>query len=142
MEGRVLKFTEDINDVDEFIDSVLQRENNEIYLKKKIKINSCKKGDFIFFQKNGFITHYTVLAKDGPTPNNDELFPIKISISDKVVKLNTPINSFKQDIKGQSYNKLGDFKIFQLLKYNDTFKNYKDFVKPNHIWKFMWRSGR
>ena len=38
MEGRVLKFTDDIDNIEDFIDIVLQRENNEIYLKKKIKI--------------------------------------------------------------------------------------------------------
>lgn len=137
MEGRVIKFTEHINNVDEFIDTVLQRENNEIYLKKKIKINSCKKGDFIFFQKNGFITHYTVLAKDGPTPNNDDLFPIKISISDDVFELETPINSFENGIKGQGYNKLSVNNIVNLLEAGEeSYLDYYNFLPSDKLHYF------
>ena len=120
MPGRVVKFDLDyIGSIDNFINNVVyQRQNNDVYLKKgKIKINCLNKDDFIFFQSNGFISHYTTLSNDGPTlrDNVTDEFPVKISINN-VIKMNTPIKSEDYEIYGQGYNKLNNENIKDLLE--------------------------
>lgn len=134
MQGRVIKFTNHIDNIDDFINNIVYlRPNNEIYLSaNKIKLNSCNEGDFIFFQKEGIISHYTTLKTSGPKINHDIEYPCKISINN-VVKMENPINSFEYNIKGQGYNKLLDSNIKTLLE-EEPINNYTETLFTDNEW--------
>ena len=137
MPGRVIKFNLDyIGSIDSFInDVVYQRQNKDIYLKpRKIKLNSLNKDDLIFFQSNGYISHYTSLSEDGPTlrHNVTEEFPVKISINN-VIKMDTPLNSEEYQIFGQGYNKLSDEMIKELLA-NEEINDYTSHLYNDEVW--------
>ena len=138
MIGRVIKFTNSIDNISDYINNtVYHRENNEIYITKyKIKLNSCKKGDFIFFQKNNIISHYTTLKKDGPIFHNDVNYPIKISINE-AIEMEIPINSSDYDINGQGYNILDISKIKELIENEEINKYTEQFLSDEKWYEYF-----
>ena len=116
MEGRVIKFTNAIDSIDDFLlKTVPSRSPPEIYLTgNKIRKNSMSKDNFVFFQKEGIISHYTTLREDGPISNSDPNFPILIRVN-PVIKMEKPIISYEKGIRGQSYNKIDEDMIKDLL---------------------------